>query len=150
MRALALVVLTACGGANAVPVGAPRPIPSAAAVAGPSDAGADALPTLTELAARAPEIAPGMRELGRGESLRADVVRAAAADTCLRVAFAANAPVAARLESSSGALLASVEPSLGGLLAPRGPVCVRRGDGARVSFDGGPTARVRWIAWGAP
>jgi hypothetical protein len=150
LKALVFLALAACGGASAKPVAAPHPIPSTGTDAGPPDAGGDALPTLADLAARAPEVASGMRELARSESLHADVVHAAAADTCVRVAFVASAPVTVRLESSSGGVLASLAPSLGGLLAPRGPACIRRGDGARISFDGASPTRVRWIAWGAP
>jgi hypothetical protein len=92
-----------------------------------------------------------MRELARGESTHAELVHSAASDTCIRVAFAADAPVNVHVESSSGiALSRTTDASLSGVVAPRGPVCVRRGDGARVSFDGAAGARVRWIAWGAP
>jgi hypothetical protein len=148
--ALGLVAVAACGGSRAAPAPLPQPAPSADIDAGASDAAVDALSTLANLAARAPEAAPGMRELQRGESTRAEILHGAAADTCVRVAFAASQPVAVRLESSMGAPLASVDASLGAVVPPRGPVCVRRGDGVRVSFDGPSAARVRWIAWGAP
>jgi hypothetical protein len=151
VRALVFVALAACGGARAAPVDAPPPVASPVTDGGAPDAPIDALSTLADLAARAPEVAPGMRELARGESTHAELVHAAGGDTCVRVAFSSSAPVTAHIESSSGAvLLRASEPSLGGVLAPRGPVCVRRGDGARVTFDGAPSARVRWIAWGAP
>ena len=152
MRALALglVAVAACGGSRAAPAPPPHPAPSAAIDAGASDVAVDALPTLADLAARAPEAAPGMRELLRGESTHGEVLHGASTDTCVRLAFASSQPVAVHLESSTGAPLASVDASLGAVVPTRGPACVRRGDSVGVSFDGASAARVRWIAWGAP
>ena len=116
----------------------------------------DTLPTLADLAARAPLVAPGMREAAKaeqaGDRARTDVVRAVTRDLCARVAFVASAPVTARLEDGAGNVLARVAAAQAGALGERGPVCVRRGDVIRVSFDASleTRARVRWVGWAAP
>jgi hypothetical protein len=101
-RASALAaVLATCGGGQATAGGVPtRLAPPARPAAAP--AAADTLPGLDELALRGTGLAPGMREAARGEeaarpAASREAVRAGAADTCARVAFVADAPVAARL-----------------------------------------------------
>ena len=125
-----------------------------AGIASDGGAEADTLPTLGELAARAPLIAPGMREAAKmdqsGDRSRADVARAETRDLCARVLFVASAPVTARLENGAGNELAQVAASRGGTLGERGPVCVRRGDVIRVSFDAPVATRVRWVGWASP
>jgi hypothetical protein len=96
-----------------------------------------------------------MREAARGEeaarpAASREAVRAGAADTCARVAFVADAPVAARLEGGAGDVLAASPPATSGALAEKGPVCVRRGDVVRVVFEAPAGARVRWVAWASP
>ena len=114
----------------------------------------DTLPTLAALAARGPLVAPGMREVAKGEPsgdlMRADVVRAESRDLCARVAFVATAPLTARLEDAAGTALAQVSATDAGTLGDRGPVCVRKGDVIRVRFDAPRATRVRWVAWTSP
>jgi hypothetical protein len=124
-----------------------------------SERGADdALPSLATLAARGPLVAPGMREVAKGElsihagdRARADVAQAGTRDLCARLTFVATAPLSARLEDAAGNALAESAPAQTATLGARGPVCVRKGDVIRVTFDGhaSASARVRWVAWGS-
>jgi hypothetical protein len=96
-----------------------------------------------------------MREAARGEDVARpkvarDVVLAQGADACARVAFVADAPVDARLESAPGATLAASPRGTSGVLAAKGPVCVRKGGLVRVVFESRGAARVRWVAWRSP
>ncbi|HLK38500.1 MAG TPA: hypothetical protein VKU41_17175 [Polyangiaceae bacterium] len=151
-EALPFVLLACACGAAA------RSDPSTArSSAGNPTAGAGATaPVLTAgfegLLARAPAVAPGMREIARRESTadKVEIVRAEQRDTCVRVAFEAPAPVVGRLVDGAGAVLAiSGDPANQGVLGPLGPVCVRRGDSVSAVADG-PGVRVRWVGWGAP
>jgi hypothetical protein len=92
-----------------------------------------------------------MRELARGEvSVPVSIgLPKIAGDACVRVAFAAKAPVKALLESTTGDELAAAEPATDGVLGPRGPVCIRRGQGFRLSLEGS-VSPVRYVVWVAP
>ncbi len=109
-------------------------------------------PAFASLEARAAALAPGMRRAAERESggERTELVRAAGNDTCVRVAFEATAPVLARLLDADGTLLCETRvPSAAGVLAERGPVCVRKNGSVSATADGSG-ARIRWIAWAAP
>ncbi len=114
----------------------------------------DARPTLDALAQRGAPFARGMREIARREVAGAhtttEIARADSRDACVRVAYAANAPVSARIEDDAGAVLAERAADAEGLLAARGPVCVRRGGALRVTFVGPASLEVRFVAWIAP
>ena len=148
----------ACG--PAAPPSTVRALPAARAVdaGATSDAGidagpADARPSLDAIAQRSAAFASGMREIARREVTGAhaaiEIVRAEARDACVRVAYSANAAVSARIVDDAGAVLAE-RTDAEGLLAARGPVCVRRGGALRVTFDGPPWLAVRFVAWVAP
>ena len=125
---------------------------------GVHDAGADAiveLLTLDAVSAQGPWLAPGMHEIVRHEvtnetKLRRDVVRGVDHDVCVRVAFAAGAPVHAWLEDGAAALLAEVERGDSGVLGTRGPVCVRKSDAIVVRAESLTPTRIRVVAWSAP
>jgi hypothetical protein len=124
----------------------PHPGAEGAGVWGGSDR------TFAGLEARAAVLAPGLKQAAERESHgeRIDLVRAADADTCVRVAFQAAAPITARLVDADGGVLAQLDAAVPeGALGDRGPVCVRRGDvvGAAADGAGGP---VKWIAWASP
>jgi hypothetical protein len=147
-----VLLVCACGAAvtrtsepSQPAAGAPPPSPAASASSPTDPAAFDAL------AARGSTVAPGMSEAARREGGNDPValVTAEGRDTCLRVAFEATAPVKARLVDAAGNVLAATtEASTDGVLAARGPVCVRRGDVVRGIADGAG-ARVRWMAWEA-
>jgi hypothetical protein len=105
------------------------------------------------LASQAAALAPGMREATRKQSRageRVELVRAEGRDACVRVAFAANTPVATRLVDGDGSVLAArTAPTTDGVLGEHGPVCVRRGDLVAGVADG-MVGVVRWIAWESP
>ncbi len=129
---------------------APRPAPTASvADAGPVDAG-DPLPSLESLAAEQAVLAPGLREIARGEtderSGRQEIVRAVH-DTCVRVRYAASHPVRARLESASGIKLSDPPAAASGALAKAGPVCIRAGDAVELVFEAEGAFRARFVAW---
>lgn len=148
------VLACACGAAAAeTPPSLPTPPASAsvaAAVASASSSEDPQAPAVFDaLAAQGSTLAPGMREAARreGGSDPVMLVSAEGRDTCLRVAFSANAPVKARLVDAAGNELASLsEPASTGVLGARGPVCVRRGDLVKGVAEG-TGARVRWMAW---
>jgi hypothetical protein len=125
------------------------------------------------LAARGSAVAPGMREVARRETTgpagEIVIARAEGHDTCVRVAFSATQAVTARLVDGAGNVLAETDaPATEGVLADKGPVCVRKGDvitgvGIAVGTDGTAAAAhaaqapyvayvtyVRWVAWQAP
>lgn len=104
------------------------------------------------LEARAASLAPGMRQAAERENggERTELVRAAGKDTCVRVAFEATAPVLARLLDDEGTVLCETRsPVTSGVLAERGPVCVRKTDTVSAAAEGSG-GRVRWIAWASP
>jgi hypothetical protein len=147
-----VLLVYACGAAVREP-GA-GPIPS---VAQPSaTSGVRAFPPDTDaafdaLAARAPSLALGMREVARRETgtEAVDLTTPEARDACVRVAFEATAPVTAKILDEGGNVLAATEEAAtDGVLAARGPVCVRKGDVVRGLAEG-TGARVRWMAWEA-
>jgi hypothetical protein len=154
VRELAPFVLLVCA------CGAAVREPGAAAIASPASAiaapGPGALPPETAaafdaLAARTPGVTLGMREVARKETGNdaVDLVTAQGRDACVRVAFEASAPVTVKLVDQGGNVLAATEgPVTDGVLAARGPVCVRKGDVVRGLAEGAG-ARVRWLAWEA-
>ena len=171
-RALEILTLAACavgfaigcGGegaparaALAARAGVPDAAARSTADGGKTDAGDDhAEPlSLTALAAQGARFAPGMREVLRHETpeetqLRRDVVRAPDHDVCARVAFAASGPVHAWLENAAGLSLADIARAESGILGPRGPVCIRRGDSIVVRTESPALTRVRIVGWAAP
>jgi hypothetical protein len=112
----------------------------------------DALTAFEAIAARGASLAPGMREASRkeGASDAVDLVKADTHDACVRVAFAATAPITAKLvDHAGGVLAASDAPATDGVLGAHGPVCIRKGDVVRGLADVAGV-RVRWVAWEAP
>jgi hypothetical protein len=113
---------------------------------------AQASAAFASLASKAAAVAPGMHEIARVESAGspAELLRAAASDACLRVAYEADAPVQAKLVDENGRVLGESPHAAAaeGVLGVEGPVCVRRGDSV-LGVTGAPTAHVRWIAWAA-
>jgi hypothetical protein len=155
VRELLSFVLLACAcgvSANAPPAGAGAEAPAASASAATGDLRArSSSAELDALAARGAEVAPGMREIARRESTaeRTEITHTEAHDACLRVAFAAPAPVAVKLVDERGGVLGAVDGAAQGVIGERGPVCVRSGDSvfAVVSPAG---ATVSFVAWAAP
>jgi hypothetical protein len=93
-----------------------------------------------------------MREAARREGATdaVDLVKADTHDACVRVAFAASAPVTAKLVDHAGNVLAASEsPGTEGVLGAHGPVCVRKGDVVRAVADAAGV-HVRWVAWESP
>jgi hypothetical protein len=118
----------------------------------PDDASGPADRSFAPLEARGPLLAPGLKQAAERETHgeRVELVRAADADVCARVAFQASAPVQARLLDGDGGVLAQTDAAaLEGALGERGPVCVRKGDAIGAAAEGGP-ALVKWIAWASP
>ncbi len=117
-----------------------------------ADGGRELAPGFASLEELAPSLAPGMRQAvereTRGE--RVELVRAAGRDTCVRVAFEATAPVQAHLLDADGIVLCETRsPATTGVLAERGPVCVRK-TGSVTAVTEGNASRIRWIAWASP
>jgi hypothetical protein len=144
-------VLLACACGAAVTAPAPAaPLPaSAPIVATPVPAPPE---SFDDLVALGPTLAPGMREIARKTSTdeTVELVHADSGDACLRAAFAASAPIVAKLVDQGGEVLASVGPATDAALGERGPVCVRKGDVVRATAEGAGRSHVRWMAWLAP
>lgn len=116
----------------------------------------DALPALDGLAARGPSVAAGMREVARGEIVAASgaadrsIAKADAADTCVRVVLAAQPAVHAWLTNARDVRLADVSDATNTLLAPLGPVCIRKGDTVTLHVEAHAPYGARFVAWASP
>ena len=146
-----VLLACACGAAATTTAATPATPTSAIAqtVAPSAPAPAEAF---DDLVALGPALAPGMREIARkvsGEEA-IELLRADAGDACVRVAFAAAAPIVAKLVDQGGEVLSSVGPVAEGALGERGPVCVRKGDLVRALAEGAGRSHVRWVVWQAP
>ena len=147
-----VLLLCACGAAVREPAASAAPPPAPSAVTSADPAAPDTLTAFDAIAARGATLAPGMREAARKEGAAdaVDLVKADTRDVCVRVAFAAGAPVTARLVDHAGAVLAASEtPGTDGVLGAHGPVCIRKGDVVRALTDAS-AVHVRWVAWEAP
>lgn len=107
------------------------------------------LPTFEALAAKQLRLAPGMRELARGDTSGAAPLPKMTRDTCVRVTYASTTPVTAALVAHDGAVLASSAAMKEGVLGERGPVCFRAESEPRLEL-GGDAGMVRYVVWGAP
>jgi hypothetical protein len=146
-----VLLVCACGAAVREPPSSPLGVtpPPSQQGASAAETSAASAAAFEALAARGATVAPGMREVARKEGTAVDLVKADARDACVRVAFEAAAPVTAKLLDGAGNALAALDaPATEGVLAARGPVCVRRGDVVRGVADGAD-AGVRWMAWQA-
>jgi len=147
-----VLLLCACGAAVREPASSPAPAPSPAVAASADPGAPDTLTPFDAIAARGASLAPGMREAARkdGGADAVDLVKADTHDACVRVAFAASAPVTAKLVDHAGNVLAASDTAgTDGVLGVRGPVCIRKGDVVRAVADAAGV-RVRWVAWEAP
>lgn len=158
MKAVLPFVLLACACGAAVTARPPARPPVASIQPGspsaPAAPGAAAAESYDDLAALGSSVAPGMHEVARkpgaGDGEPVELVRAESHDVCLRVAFAADAPLVTKLVDENGQVLASDPvPSTRGVLAEQGPVCIRKGDVVRAVAEGSG-AHVRWMAWQSP
>ncbi len=117
---------------------------------------ANDVPTAEALSELQVSLAPGMRELLRGESalpLAVDLPRASV-DTCLRIVVAARVPTIAALMTEGRTAAISVS-STRALLDAKGPVCVQKGAPLRLEAQGTPspdesTGVARYVVWVAP
>jgi hypothetical protein len=164
--AIAALALGACAPQGAAPPSSPlSPVASAPTLdaSSPADSGvsvpwldASALTSLDALASRASALAPGMREVARGDleggptPVTSPLARAEAADTCVRVAFVAAPPAHAWLTDARGDVLADAPSTGDATLAARGPVCVRRGDAVTLHVESSAAWRGRFVGWASP
>ena len=134
-----------------------RPVPPAATLLAPTpiendggDAGAPA-PSLESLALLSSELAPGMRELARGESPLPATIRLSPTEsnTCVRAVLGAGGPVVGALLSDTGRVLDMSEAAKTAVLGARGPVCLKKDQAARIDVQG-PEGLVRYVVWVAP
>jgi len=155
-RSLTLLVLSAaaCGSrtreAHPVPPQSAASTPDATprAAANPEPV-AEPAPTLDALASRQLRLAPGLRELTRGETSTSAALPPAQHDTCVRVAFAASGAATVSLVGKDGAVLAKAAASRDGTVGERGPVCFHAETEPRLQVEGDAGA-VRYVVWGAP
>jgi hypothetical protein len=142
--------------AAAPPASAPAPVPSSIPASASTAPAAPALPSFDALASRVTTLAPGMREVSRGdltsEALPPThlVVRADTADTCARVALAAEPAVRVSLTDGRGDVLAQAGSLADGAIAAHGPVCVRKGDTITLNVEATAPWAVRFVAWASP
>lgn len=152
VASLALLLLagpSACGAKvrDARPL--PIPVTKAATTAPVPPPPVESLPTYEALAAKQLRLAPGMRELARGDASGATPLPKTARDTCVRVTYASTAPVTAALVAHDGAVLAANTAMKEGVLEGRGPVCFHAESQPRLEF-GADAGVVRYVVWGAP
>jgi hypothetical protein len=143
------LLVCACGAAVREPAGAPQPWPLQSASIAASASPPATLAAFDALAARAPSLALGMREVTRKETGTdaVDLATAEGRDVCVRVAFEASPPVTVKLMDGGGNVLTETGgPVTDGVLPASGPVCIRKGDVVRGRAEG-TAARVRWMAW---
>jgi hypothetical protein len=153
VREAAAFVLLACAcgmAARTTPAGVPAVRPETGA--SPPTPSVPVANRFESIEARGPSIAPGMRAAVRRESTgeKIELVRAEQRDTCVRVAFEATVPVAAKLvDGSDRALAETGTASIDGVLGEKGPICIRKGETLSVLVNG-PRTPIRWVAWVAP
>jgi hypothetical protein len=104
-----------------------------------------------ELALLAPSVAPGMREIERGESpLPASIaLPPRETDVCLRAVFASSSAIVAALVDDAGRALEVSEAGKNTLLAAQGPVCLNKDHSAHIEVQG-PRGLVRYVVWITP
>ena len=147
----ALLVILACGG-QTTPKKPERPPPKVDASAPIADAAAEAGPNhLARLQSRHDELAPGTREVLARDVDSAKETELAlpvfSVDTCVRVAFDADAQTSVKLENGRALTLGSLDASEG-TLGPQGPICFRKDDVATLRFTG--QSHVRVVVWASP
>ena len=107
------------------------------------------LPSIESLASMHVRLAPGMREILRGEATGEVLLPKATTDECVRVAYAAVTPVVVRLLDHDGSVLGASANGIDGALGGAGPVCFRRD--ALVRLEAGVDAgAVRYVVWASP
>jgi hypothetical protein len=146
---LALVLLQGCG-AKARDA---RPLPTLVTQAPSAEPvlpkPVEPPPAFEALAAKQLRLAPGMRELARGDASGAAPLPKLTRDTCVRVAYASTTPVTAALVAHDGAVLAASTAMKEGALGERGPVCFHPESEPRLEV-GGDAGVVRYVVWAAP
>jgi hypothetical protein len=152
LRAALLGGLFAALGCGVKARDVPLPAPSTSAPPGPPPTVASPppppVPSLEQLASRQVRLAPGMRELLHAESVTPLPLPSVERDTCVRVSFAAAAPVSVSLVATDGEILASARGAEGAL-DRTGPVCFHANRAPHLAFDGDAGA-VRCVVWAAP
>jgi hypothetical protein len=135
---------------EAPPGPAPAQPPPAATEAVLVDAGAPG-PTVDDLALLASSLAPGMREVDRGErSLPASIpLTPAKGDSCVRVVLGAPGAVVGALVTDTGRTLDLSRAGKTTTLGDKGPVCLMKDQAAHVEVQG-PAGPVRYVVWVAP
>ena len=114
------------------------------------DAG-PAAPSLESLALLSGELAPGMRELARGESPLPATIRLSPTEsnTCVRAVLGAGGPVVGALLSDTGRVLDLSQAAKPAVLGAHGPVCLKKNQAARIEVQGAE-GLVRYVVWVAP
>jgi len=131
---------------------APRTLPAPVAlVEGTLDGGAPA-PSLESLAALSIELAPGMREVERGErALPATIaILPTKANTCVRAVLGAGGAVVGELSSDTGRVLDVSLAAKTAVIGARGPVCLKKGQAAHIDVQGPAAATLRYVVWASP
>ncbi|MBX3188729.1 MAG: hypothetical protein KF819_17055 [Labilithrix sp.] len=142
--------VAACGGA---PARAPAPPATGApgAVAREAPPAVDPVPSLDALAARGASEAPLMREIARAPSAapRSAEVRAER-DLCLRAAFASSRSVKIAFADGANVTRGDATVAAAGMVPPKGPACVTKGDALHLVVDAPPETVVRAVIFAAP
>jgi hypothetical protein len=123
--------------------------PASVSAALPAPPPPPVLPPFDALASQQVRLAPGLHELARGDATGSAPLPKVTRDTCVRVAYAATAPVTVSLVAHDGSVLASAPAAKEGSLELRGPVCFHPDAEPRVVV-GGDAGLVRYVVWGAP
>ncbi|MDB4937335.1 MAG: hypothetical protein JWP87_4307 [Labilithrix sp.] len=71
-------------------------------------------------------------------------------DLCLRAVFAAASAVRASFADESGAARGDATTSASGVVPPRGPVCVKKGEAMHLVVEGEGASTARAVIFAAP
>jgi hypothetical protein len=114
---------------------------------------ADAASTVEALALLSNTLAPGMRELTRGESPLPATIPLEATDgdanACVRAVLGSASPVVGALVSDGGRLLDVTVAAKTATLGTHGPVCLQKNQAAHIEVQG-PAGPVRYVVWVTP
>lgn len=92
-----------------------------------------------------------MRELLRGESALPATIRipVTPSNTCVRAVLGSGASIVTALLGDTGVILDVSEAAPITRIGARGPVCLNKGEAARLEVQGTPGV-VRYVVWVAP
>ena len=147
-ESLGALIVLACGGVRGARPPERHVADGGRVVDAAVEAGAS---PMERLLAKHDLLAPGDREVLRRELDAAKepevTLPAFERDTCVRVAFDADAPTMVVLQDEHALALGNADGT-SGMLGPSGPICFHKGDVATLKLTGQSVARI--VVWASP